>query len=64
MPDTDAMFPEENECEATGTIMVGRFTEADVTCGKDKHSVEEAHVTRQQTETKDGKPAHIIYVWH
>jgi hypothetical protein len=55
-------------CEAKATIIIGELTEADVTCGKEVHGEEEAHVATQQTFTKTGKrpskPARLLYVWH
>lgn len=53
----------EATCEATATIEIGRFTEADVTCGKELHDEEDAHVATQHTKTKDGGYARIVYIW-
>lgn len=55
-------------CTAKTTIIIGELTEADVECGKELHSAEEAHVAVQETGTKATKTApsvvaRILYTW-
>jgi hypothetical protein len=59
----------EPTCDAKTTIIIGDLTEADVTCGKEPHDEEEAHVAKQTTVTKGTKTkpstsARILYTWH
>lgn len=51
-------------CKATASIGIGRFTEADVECGKEPHGTEEAHVASQDATTAEGKYARIAFIWN
>ena len=57
------MVTDVGTCEANTTIIIGERTEADVECGKKPHGEEEAHVAQQDTITKEGGHARIVYIW-
>lgn len=50
-------------CTAEATIIIGRFTEANVTCGRELHGPEEAHLTREPSKTTDGGDAAVTFTW-